>query len=175
MSLAEAVRGHFANWHGLAPELDPDEVARILEARWQPGNGLEVRAGQAFLVLAGQRDEPPARIEAWLPRASRSVAALAFRPPPDIEHAAILGELGEPDVVLDSNRLEPGSVVYEHVHAQRGVTLAVAEPFPEADGAQGPPQVVFVQLYPAMSTQAFVTTIGRSGEELRPYPRPPGT
>ncbi len=30
-----------------------------------------------------------------------------------------------------------------------------------------------VQLYRPMTAQEYVTTVGQSGDELRPYPRPP--
>ena len=33
--------------------------------------------------------------------------------------------------------------------------------------------IVYVQLYRPMTAQAYVTTVGQSGDELRPYPRPP--
>ena len=121
-------------------------------------------AASAFTVLHSER------VDAWLRVGETEVTSLEFRPPESFDHAAVLAALGEPETVLRSNHFEVGAVVQEHVHAERGITVAVAEPFAE-DRHQ--PWIVYVQLYRPMSAQEYVTTVGQSGDELRPYPRPP--
>jgi hypothetical protein len=161
-SLSEAISGDLAGWSGLSGALDPLALEVELGAHWTPDPAPRSRAASAFTVLHG------GRADAWLRVGENEVTSIEFRPPETLDHAAVLADLGEPETVLRSNHFEAGAVVREHVHAERGITVAVAEPF-EGDE----PWIVYVQLYRPMTAQAFVTSVGQSGDELRPYPRPP--
>jgi hypothetical protein len=159
-SLADAVSGDLAGWDGLSGNLDPLALEVELGVHWTPDPAPRTRAASAFTVLHG------GSVDAWLRVGETEVTSLEFGPPEALDHAAVLADLGEPETVLRSNHFERGAVVREHVHAERGITVSVAEPFEDGD-----PWIVHVQLYRPMTTQAFVTTVGQSGDELRPYPR----
>jgi hypothetical protein len=170
-SLADALSGHLVGWTGLEGDLDPAVLERSVGVRWTPEPGPRTRVASAFTVLHGERDGAPAQIDAWVRQGDTEVTTLEYRPPALFDHTAVLEDLGEPETTLRSHHFEAGSSVREHVHAGRGITVAVAEPFGDDDAA---PYILYVQLYRPMSTQEFVTTVGQSGDELRPYPRPPG-
>ncbi len=172
-SLARALAGDLVGWTGLNPGVDEAGLRAAIDARWTPERDPRARMARTFRVVRGERAEPPERVDAWLPASETSVASLEYRPPDDLDHRAILADLGAPDVVLGSNHFEIGASVQEHVHAQRGITVAVAQPFPDEQGRSGDPYVAYVQLYPATTTQTYLTKIGQSGDALRPYPRPP--
>jgi hypothetical protein len=159
-TLAQAVSGDLAGWSGLSGDLEPLALEAELGVHWTPDPTPRARAASAFTVLHGEG------VDAWLRVGETEITSLEFRAPPALDHAAVLADLGEPETVLRSNHFEVGAVVQEHVHAERGITLSVAEPFEE-----GEPRIVHVQLYRPMSAQGFVTTVGQSGDELRPYPR----
>ena len=163
-SLAEAISGDLAGWSGLGGDLDPLALEAELGVHWTPDPAPRSRAASAFTVLHGEC------VDAWLRVGETEVTSLEFRPPESLDHAAVLAGLGEPETVLRSNHFAVGAVVQEHVHAERGITVAVAEPFAED---RDEPWIVYVQLYRPMTAQAYVTTVGQSGDELRPYPRPP--
>jgi hypothetical protein len=163
-SVADAISGDLADWTGLSGALDPLALEAELGVRWSPDPAPHARVANAFTVLHGER------VDAWLRVGESEVTSLEFRPPESLDHAAVLAGLGEPETVLRSNHFEVGAVVQEHVHAERGITVAVAEPFAED---RDEPWIVYVQLYRPMTAQAYVTTVGQSGDELRPYPRPP--
>jgi len=105
-------------------------------------------------------------VDVWFALGSAEAATVEFRPPQDLDHAALLADLGEPELVLDSNHFEVDAVVQDEVHAARGITVAVAEPF-----ERGPRRVVHVQLYAPTTADSYVAEVGQSGDELRPYPR----
>lgn len=159
-SLAAAISGDLAGWSGLSGDLEPLALEAELGVHWTPDPAPHARAASAFTVLHGDG------VDAWLRVGETEVTSLEFRPPESLDHAAVLAGLGEPETVLRSNHFEVGAVVREHVHAERGITVSVAEPFDE-----GEPWIVHVQLYRPMTAQAYVTSVGQSGDELRPYPR----
>jgi hypothetical protein len=169
-SLADAISGDLAGWTGLAGHLEPSALEPAIRVRWTADPQPRSRAASAFTVLHGERDSPPEQVDAWVRAGETGVTAIEFRPPVLLDHAAVLDDLGEPDLVLRSNHFEVGASVKEHVHAERGITVAVADPFTDESDE---PWIVYVQLYRPMSPQEFVTTVGQSGDELRPYPRPP--
>jgi hypothetical protein len=163
-SLADAISGDLAGWSGLTGDLAPLALEAELGVHWTPDPAPRARAASAFTVLHGDG------VDAWLRVGETEITSLEFRPPGSLDHAVVLADLGEPETVLRSNHFEVGAVVQEHVHAERGITVAVAEPFAED---RDEPWIVYVQLYRPMTAQAYVTTVGQSGDELRPYPRPP--
>jgi hypothetical protein len=163
-SLADAISGDLAGWSGLSGDLEPLALEAELGVQWTPDPAPRSRAASAFTVLHG------GRVDAWLRVGETEVTSLEFPAPESLDHAGVLADLGEPETVLRSNHFEVGAVVQEHVHAERGITVAVAEPFAED---RDEPWIVYVQLYRPMTAQAYVTSVGQSGDELRPYPRPP--
>lgn len=165
-SLADAIAGRLAGWQGLSGKLDEAALRSELVAEFTRDPVLRPRGTRGYVVLHGARAAPPEVLEAWFPRDTQEAATIEFRPPAELDGEALLADLGEPELLLDSNHFEVGAVVCDHVHAARGITIAVAEPF-----ERGPRRVVYVQLYAPTTTQAYVTELGQSGDELRPYPR----
>jgi hypothetical protein len=165
-SLADAVAGRLVGWDGLAHSLDEGALRSELAARFTREPIPRPRGARGYVVLHGEREAPAKEIEAWFPVDSDEAAMVEFKPPTDIDDEALLADLGEPELILGSNHFEVGAVVRDHVHASRGITVAVAEPFDA-----GPQRVVYVQLYAPTTAQAYVSDVGQSGEELRPYPR----
>jgi hypothetical protein len=169
--LTEALGGDLVGWEGLTGDLSPAALEAELGVRWTAEPAPRQRASSAFTCLHGKRADVPQELDAWMRVGDSEVTTIEFRPPALLDHTAVLDDLGDPELVLPSNHFEVGSAVQEHVHAERGITVAVAEPFSDDGDAR---YIVYVQLYRPMSTQEFVTTVGPSGERLRPYPRPPG-
>jgi len=165
-SLADAVAGRLVGWDGLADGLDEGALRSELAAEFTREPLPRPRGARGYVVLHGEREEPAKQIEVWLPVNSNEATTVEFRPPTGVEDDALLADLGEPELILGSNQFEVGAVVRDHVHAARGITVAVAEPFDA-----GPRRVVYVQLYAPTTPQAYVTDVGQAGEELRPYPR----
>jgi hypothetical protein len=165
-SLADAVAGGLLGWEGLSEGLDEAALRSQLDAHFTREPVPRPRAARGYIVLHGERATPAEQVDAWIPLGAEAAATVEFKPPAGLDDAALLADLGEPELVLDSNHFEVGAVVRDEVHAARGITLAVAEPF-----ESGPRRVVYVQLYPPTTPQAYVTDVGQSGEELRPYPR----
>ncbi len=171
-TLTESISGSLGGWTGLDAELDEAGLLAAIDARWEPETSPQARGPRAFRVIRGRRSVAPETIEAWIPVGQSRVSSLEYRPPDSIDHRALLADLGEPELVMRSNHFEVEASVQDHVHASRGITLSVAEPFPDEDGNAGDPRVVYVQLYPASTTEGYVATVGQSGEAIRPYPRP---
>ena len=169
-ALTDAVAGDLVGWEGLTEDLSPAALESQLGIHWTVDPAPRQRASSVFTVLHGERPEAPQELDAWMRVGDSEVTALEFRPPALLDHTAVLADLGDPELVLPSNHFEAGSAVKEHVHAERGITVAVAEPFTDEGNAR---YIVHVQLYRPMSTQAFLTEVGPSGETLRAYPRPP--
>jgi hypothetical protein len=165
-SLADAVAGRLVGWQGLTDTLDEAALGSELAAEFTRDPVTRPRAARGYVVLHGQRAAPAEHIDAWFPVGADAAAAVEFAPPAGIDHEALLADLGAPDLLLDSNHFEVGAVVRDEVHAGRGITVAVAEPF-----EPGPRRVVYVQLYAPTTPEGYVTQVGQSGEELRPYPR----
>jgi hypothetical protein len=165
-ALADAVAGQLAGWQGLGDGLDEAALRAELGAEFTREETPRPRAGRGFVVMHGERATPPERIDAWFPLGGGGAATVEFAPPAELDGEALLAGLGAPELVLGSNHFEPGAVVEDQVHAGRGITLAVAEPF-----EPGPRRVVHVQLYAPTTAQRYVTEVGRPGDELRPYPR----
>ena len=168
--LAEALAGDLVGWEGLTGDLSPAALEGELGVHWTAEPAPRPRASSAFTVLHGRRADAPQELDAWMRVGDAAVTTIEFRPPALLDHTAVLDDLGDPELALPSNHFEAGSAVQEHVHAERGITVAVAEPFTDEGDAR---YIVYVQLYRPMSAQEFVTAVGQSGEELRPYPRPP--
>jgi hypothetical protein len=170
-SVAQAIAGELVGWSGLPSGFDEQALRSEIAADWR----FEPRAGErlarSFGILRAASTGKAGSLEAWIPTGGTVLSSLEFRPDPSIDHAAILADLGEPELVLRSSRYEPGALVREHVHAGRGVTVAVAEPFADEAGRTPPPYIVFVQLYEPGPTTDFVTRVGQSGVEVHPYPR----
>jgi hypothetical protein len=172
-TLTESISGSLDGWTGLDPDLDEAGLRATIDARWELETSPQARGPRAFRVIRGHRSVAPETIEAWIAAGQSRVSSLEYRPPNSIDHGALLADLGEPGLVLGSNHFEVGASVQDHVHASRGITLSVADPFPDEEGNAGDPRVVYVQLYPATTTEEYLTTVGQSGETIRPYPRSP--
>jgi len=170
MSVLElAVEGGLVGWHGLPGALDAAAVKAQIDADWSAAPGSGERVASSFEILRGTRATPPERVEAWFRAGEHLVSSIEFRPPDGTDHAAILADLGEPELLLGSHQFEAGASVQDRVHAGRGITVSLAEPFDEED--ERAPYLVYVQLYGATSTQRYLIAVGQSGKALRPYPR----
>jgi hypothetical protein len=165
-ALGDAVAGRLVGWQGLSGGLDEAALRSELAAEFTRDPTPRPRAARGYVVLHGRRATPPEQVDAWFPLGADEAATVEFEPPGDLDAEALLGDLGDPDLVLDSRHFEAGAVVEDHVHAGRGITIAVAQPF-----EPGPRRVVHVQLYAATTPERYVSDVGQSGEELRPYPR----
>ena len=164
--LADAVAGRLVGWQGLSSGLDEAALGAELGAAFTREPNAQPRAARGYVVLHGARSTPPEQVDAWFPLGADEAATVEFAPPAGLDSEALLEDLGEPELVLDSRHFAAGAVVEDHVHASRGITVAVAEPF-----EPGPRRIVYVQLYPPTAPERYVTDVGQSGEELRPYPR----
>jgi hypothetical protein len=165
-ALADAVAGRLAGWQGLTDGLDEAALRSELGADFTRDATPRPRAGRGFVVLHGRRTAPPEQVDAWFPLDGDAAATVEFAPPAGLDAEALLADLGAPELVLGSNHFAAGAVVEDQVHAARGITLAVAEPF-----EPGPRRVVHVQLYAPTTAQRYMTEVGQSGDVLRPYPR----
>ena len=163
-ALADAVAGRLVGWQGLERGLDEAAVRAQLGAELTRDPVVRPRAARGYVVLHGRRAAPPERIDALIPAGAAEVALVEFEPA-GLDTEALLADLGAPELVLDSNHFQAGAVVEDHVHAARGITVAVGTPF-----EPGPRRIVYVQLYASTTTQRYVTDLGQSGEALRPYP-----
>jgi hypothetical protein len=173
-AVADALAGRLADWTGLPAGYDTTTLGREVDADWTFEPRAGVRIARSFGIMRAPRAGESSEIEAWVPTGAELVSSLEFRPPPSLDHAATLADLGEPEVVLATSRYEAGALVRDHVHAARGITVAVATPFaPETGGEheQPAPYIVFVQLYAAGPTHYFIQTVGQSDVEVRAYPR----
>jgi hypothetical protein len=170
-SVAQAIAGDLVGWSGLPSGFDEQALRSEITADWT----FEPRAGErlarSFGILRAANAGKASSLEAWIPTGGTVLSSLEFRPDPSIDHAAILADLGESELVLRSSGYEPGALVRDRVHAARGITLGVAEPFADEQGQTRPPYIVFVQLYEPGSTTDFVTRVGQTGVEVHPYPR----
>lgn len=166
-ALAEALAGRLVGWQGLAGGLDEAALRAELGAELTPDPTPRPRAARGYVVLRGRRPTPPEEVDAWLPLGSGVAATVEFEPPAGLDGEALLADLGAPELVLDSNHFQAGAVVEDHVHAGRGITISVGEPFE----AGQPRRIAYVQLYAPTTPEHYVTDIGQSGDRLRPSPR----
>ena len=165
MSLRQAIAGGLAGWRGLAPGLAEDALRSEIEAQWTEEQGE--RVAMSYRVLTGKRAIEPERVDAWIRVGEQAVNSVEFRPPHGAtDHAAVLADLGEPELVLASNLAEPGAMLSEHVHATRGITVTVAEPF---EHTGGPPYLAYAQLYAPTDTQGYVVRVGQPGHRIEPF------
>ncbi|HXB64546.1 MAG TPA: hypothetical protein VNV42_06685 [Solirubrobacteraceae bacterium] len=171
-TVAEALAGELVGWWGLPRSYDERALRGEIAAEWTFRERAGHRIGRSFGILRASLAAPPVVVEAWIPTGGTAISSLEYRPPEGIEHAAVIADFGEPELLLRSRAYERGSLVRDRAYPARGTTLSVAEPFADEQGHADPPYVVFVQLYEATSTTAFVTTIGQHGEEIRPHPLP---
>jgi hypothetical protein len=171
-SLRRALDGELVGWGGLPSGFDERALRREVAADWTFEPRAGVRTGHSFGIMRAPGVGMAADLEAWIPTGGAVISSLEYRPHPNIDHAAILADLGEPELVLRSRQFQLGALVRDRVHAARGITLAVAEPFPDEHGQTEARRIVYVQLYEATSTTTFVTSIGQSGIEIHPYPVP---
>jgi hypothetical protein len=165
MSLREAIAGELTGWRGLPAGLDEPALKREVEAEW--GEETRDRVAMSYRVVGGTRAAEPEHVEAWIRFGEQAVNSLEFRPPRrDTDHRAVLADLGEPELVLASNLSEAGAMLSEHVHASRGITVTVAEPF---EHTGGDPYLAYAQLYAPTDTQGYVVRVGQPGYRLEPF------
>jgi hypothetical protein len=165
MSLRDAVAGGLAGWRGLPAGLDEPALKREIEAEWS--EETRDRVAMSYRVVCGTRAGEPEQVEAWIRFGEQAVNSLEFRPPrDDTDHGAVLADLGEPELVLASNLSEAGAMLSEHVHASRGITVTVAEPF---EHTGGDPYLAYAQLYAPTDTQGYVVRVGQPGYRLEPF------
>jgi hypothetical protein len=165
MSLRAAIEGRLVDWRGLPAGLDEASLRREIEAGWSEEQ--RERVAMSYRVLCGARAGEPERVEAWIRVGEQAVNSLEFRPPHGAtDHAGVLADLGEPELVLASNLSEAGAMLSEHVHASRGITVTVAEPF---EHTGGDPYLAYAQLYAPTDTQGYVVRVGQPGYRLEPF------
>ncbi len=155
---------------GLPEEFDEVALRAAVPAQWTSHPHAGARAGSSFTILRAPRAGSATELEAWIITGQSTVTSFEYRPGADVDSAAVLADLGEPEHVLDSRHLVIGAVVRDHIHANRGITVSVAQPY-EPEPAPSDPYIIFVQLYAPTSIQGYVTRVGQSGLEIRPYPR----
>ncbi len=173
-SVADALAGRLADWAGLPGGYDTAALRREVDADWTFEPQAGVRIGRSFGIMRAARAGESTDVEAWIPTGGELLSSLEYRPPAALDQATILADLGEPEVVLATGRYELGALVRDHVHAARGITVAVATPFapePSEEREPAPPYIVFVQLYAAGPTHYYIQTVGQSDVEVRAYPR----
>jgi hypothetical protein len=165
MTIRDAITGALRGWAGLGAGVDEAALRREIDAAWS--EETRERVAMSYRVLSGVRAAEPERVEAWIRVGEELVNSIEFRPPTRAtDHAALLAELGEPQLVLPSNLAEPGAMLSEHVHAPRGITVTVAEPF---EHTGGDPYIAYAQLYAATDTQGYVVRVGQPGYKLEPF------
>jgi hypothetical protein len=156
--LPAAIRGDLAAWRGLRHGTRSDDVQRELAGDSTFESAAGVRVGRSFEVLRS-RD-----IEVWIPTGGQLVSSVEFPARVD-DHAALLEQLGEPELAVTSRQFAPDAFVQDWIYASHGLTLSVAKPF---DG--GDESVVFVQLYEPTDATTFLTVVGQSGPEMHAFP-----
>ncbi len=160
----EAISGALIGWRGLPDGFDEAVLRDTIDAEWT--EETRDRVAMNYRVLCGARSEEPERVEAWIRLGEELVNSLEFRPPRDgTDHAAILADLGEPELVRPSNLAEPGASLSTCVHASRGITVTVAEPFEHAGGDR---YIAYAQLYVPTDTQGYVIRVGQPGYAINP-------
>jgi hypothetical protein len=164
MAVSEAITGALAGWRGLPAGFDEATLRREIDADWT--EETRDRVAMNYRVLSGARPAEPERVEAWIRFGEAVVNSVEFRPRDDTDHAAVLADLGEPELVLASNLAEGGAMLSEHVHASRGITVTVAEPF---EHTGGDPYLAYAQLYAPTDTQGYVVRVGQPGYRLEPF------
>jgi hypothetical protein len=168
MTLAQAITGALAGWRGLPVGFDEAALRREIDAEW--AEETRERVAMNYRVLAGARATEPEQVEAWIRFGEAVVNSVEFRPPLAVTagtgHGAVLADLGEPELVLASNLAEAGAMLSEHVHASRGITVTVAEPF---EHTGGDPYLAYAQLYAPTDTQGYVVRVGQPGYRLEPF------
>ncbi len=171
--IERATAGDLAEWTGLPP----DETLATLEHELRPGRvsgPVEAeRRVSRFLVFTFERDAEPRLVETWFPFGSEHAALVEYDDPVVDDLDALLDALGPPELEQIGKRGADGALVTEMIYASRGLTLSVATPFEVAGQDEPPPGsrwLVHIQLYPATTTQYWVTDIG-AGLPPRPFPR----
>jgi hypothetical protein len=165
MSLHDAITGALRGWAGLPAGVDTAALQREIDAVWS--EETRERVAMSYRVLSGLRVAEPERVEAWIRVAEERVNSVEFRPPTSAtDHAAVLADLGQPELVRPSNLSEPGAMLSDHVHAARGITVTVAEPFEHAGGHR---YLAYAQLYGPTDTQGYVVGVGQPGYKLEPF------
>jgi hypothetical protein len=165
MRVREAITGQLRGWAGLGAGFDEAALRDEIDATWDEDR--RDRVAMSYRVLSGARAGEPERVEAWIRVGEELVNSVEFRPPTGAtHHSAVLADLAEPELVLPSNLAEPGAMLSEHVHASRGITVTVAEPF---EHTGGDPYVAYAQLYAPTDTQGYVVRVGQPGYKLEPF------
>jgi len=159
--LPAAISGELAAWRGLRHGTRREDVERELPGDWTFEAAAGVRLGRSFGILRS------GDVEVWIPTGETLVSSVEF-PARVADPAALLAQLGEPEVALTSRQFAPDAFVQDWVYASRGLTVSVAKPFDDGDMS-----VVFVQLYEPTDTTTFVTLIGQSGPEMHAFPPDP--
>ena len=168
-ALRDAIRGRFTGWRGLT---GAETVETVLHAAG-PGARAAVpeeaeRVRKRFTRTAIEREPGHGRVDVWTLYGQDHVTLVEYAEPGIADLTATLRGLGAPIYVAQSEtRSAEGGVVFDHVFADRGLTLSIAEPYA---GSSHPRTAVWAQLYRAASAEYYRRYIG-PGPELRPYPR----
>ena len=172
MSLQSVLQGDLTGWRGLPDDLTRATLAEALAPVTRVGPSEErVRTYQRWTATPVERAVPPEQVEAWAVFGQAAVSLLEWDDPPVTDLPATLESLGSPDLLLQDRRFVAGGRVAEYVYARRGLALAVATPFPGA--ATTAPWAVHLQVFPATTTQFYLTDIG-PGPDPRPQTLPGG-
>jgi len=164
MSIPDVLRGDYGSWRGLADGMGADQLLVELQPVTVVRPPIEViRSARRFMVTAVERSSAPHRIEAWVELGTSSVTIVELDDPPVNDLEATLDRYGPPDLVLYDRRFAGDVVIREYVYARRGVTLSVAEPL---DDAALQRRVVHVELYPAATSEWYLTTVDRGTETV---------
>ena len=159
--LPAAIGGDLVAWRGLRHGTQREDVQRELPGDWTFEPAAGVRIGRSFGILRS------GDVEVWIPTGGLLVSSVEF-PARVVDHAALLEQLGEPELAVTSRQFAPDAFVQDWVYASRGLTVSVAKPFDDSDV-----YVVFVQLYEPTDTTTFLTVVGQSGLEMHaPAPDP---
>jgi hypothetical protein len=171
--ISRATGGELADWTGLPPDATLATLERELQPTQVAGPVEKERPVSRFLVFTFERAADPRAVEAWFPFGSEQAALVEYDDPVVDDLDALLDALGPPELEQIGKRGADGALVTEKVYASRGLTLSVATPFEVAAQTEPPPGsrwLVHVQLYPATTTQYWLTDIG-AGLRPRPFPR----
>ena len=102
--LPAAIRGDLAAWRGLRHGTQGDDVQRELPGAWAFESAAGVRVGRSFGILRS------GDVEVWIPTGETLVSSVEF-PARVVDHAALLAQLGEPELAVTSRQFAPDAFV----------------------------------------------------------------
>lgn len=151
----EILQGHYERWQGL-PKLTLEDLSRWLDPAVVHPAQQRNRIATRYSVVRIERRNAPLHLEAWIPVASQEIAIVEIEDPvcPDIE--STLESMGQPEIVLENQRLSADYLVSEFVFPQRGIVLSIGKPVLPA----GQRHLLHVRLFPSMSLQRYLTDVG---------------